>query len=417
VNARTIRHRFLLLRALRFLPTGLLIPVTILLLTERGFSLGQIGLVMAAQGVLVLFLELPTGGLADALGRRPVLLAATVIELVSVILLIFAYSLPLLAVVWALQGVYRALESGPLDAWYVDAALAADPDADIEGGLSAGGAAIGAAIASGALLAGGLVALDPWPAINALAVPLVVSAVLRCVEIGSLAGLMTEPRESMGWLAVRASVAAVPQVVRDTGTMVRCSGVLLALVSVELFWGFGMEAFEMLMPPRLAEVVGDADHAAALLGPTGSAAWLASAVGAAVIPLVTRRFGSAATAAGMRVVQGLTVIGMALAAGPAGVIAAYLMNYAVHGAANPVHFSLLHRQVGSDRRATVLSVNSMVALSSGAIGGIVLGWLADTTSVPVAMIVGAVALSAAAPLYLPAHRAERRQRVAVAASC
>jgi MFS family permease len=146
VNTRTIRRRFLLLRALRFLPTGLLIPVTILLLTERGFSLGQIGLVMAAQGVLVLLLELPTGGLADALGRRPVLLAATVIELSSGILLIFAYSLPLLAIVWALQGVYRALESGPLDAWYVDAALAADPDADIEGGLSAGGAAIGAAI-------------------------------------------------------------------------------------------------------------------------------------------------------------------------------------------------------------------------------------------------------------------------------
>jgi MFS family permease len=221
----------------------------------------------------------------------------------------------------------------------------------------------------------------------------------------------------MGWPAVRASVGAVPQVVRDTATMVRCSGVLLALVSVEMFWGFGMEAFEMLMPPRLAEVVGDADHAAALLGPTGSAAWLASAVGAAVIPLVTRRFGSAATAAGMRVVQGLTVIGMALAAGPAGVIAAYLMNYAVHGAANPVHFSLLHRQVGSDRRATVLSVNSMVALSSGAIGGIVLGWLADTTSVSVAMIAGAVALSVAAPLYLPAHRAERRQQPGVAVSC
>jgi hypothetical protein len=59
----------------------------------------------------------------------------------------------------------------------------------------------------------------------------------------------------------------------------------------------------------------------------------------------------------------------------------------------------------------VLSVNSMVALSSGAIGGIVLGWMADTAGVPVAMIAGAVALAAAAPLYVPAHRAERRERV------
>lgn len=417
MSARTIRRRFLLLRALRWFPTGLRIPITLLLLTERGFSLGQIGLAMAAQGVLVLVLELPTGGLADALGRRPVVLIATVIELVSVLLLIFAFSLPLLVVVWALQGVYRALESGPLDAWYVDAALAADPDADIERGLSAGGAVIGGAIAGGALVAGGLVALDPWPAIEALAVPLLVSAVLRCVEIGALAALMTEPRAPMGRTAIRASVVAVPAVVRDAVTMVRRSGVLLALVSVELFWGFGMASFEMLMPPRLAEVVGHADHAAALLGPTGSAAWLVSAAGAAAIPLVTRRLGSAATAAGLRVVHGLTVIGMALAAGPAGVIAAYLANYAIHGAANPVHFGLLHRQVSGDHRATVLSVNSMASLSAGAIGGIVLGWLADTASVPVAMIAGAVALSAAAPLYLLAQRAERRQRMAAAASC
>jgi MFS family permease len=417
VSARTIRRRFLLLRALRYLPTGLLIPVTVLLLTERGFSLGQIGLVMAAQGLLVLLLELPTGGLADALGRRPVLLVATVIELISVVVLLFAYSLPLLALVWALQGIYRALESGPLDAWYVDAALAADPDADIEGGLSAGGAAIGAAIAGGALLAGGLVALDPLPAIEALAAPLVLSAVLRLVEIGALAALMTEPREPMGLRAVRASVVAVPAVVRDAVRLVRGTGVLLAVVGVEMFWGFGSGSFEMLMPPRLAEVVGDADRAAALMGPTGSAAWLVSAVGAAAIPLVTRRLGAAATAAGLRIVHGLTVIGMALAAGPAGVIAAYLASYAVHGAANPVHFGLLHRQVDGDHRATVLSVNSLMALSSGAIGGIVLGWLADTASVPTAMLVGAAALSAGALLYLPAHRAERRQRAAIASTC
>jgi hypothetical protein len=34
-------------------------------------DLGDIGLILATQGFVVLALELPTGGLADALGRRP----------------------------------------------------------------------------------------------------------------------------------------------------------------------------------------------------------------------------------------------------------------------------------------------------------------------------------------------------------
>ena len=65
------------------------------------------------------------------------------------------------AAVTILQGVYRALDSGPLEAWYVDATLAAEPDAEIEHGLSAGSTVLSLAIAVGALISGALVALDP----------------------------------------------------------------------------------------------------------------------------------------------------------------------------------------------------------------------------------------------------------------
>ena len=63
------------LHGLRWLPVGLLIPVMILLGLDRGLTLSQLGLVAAAQGFVVFGLELPTGGLADAIGRRRVLLS------------------------------------------------------------------------------------------------------------------------------------------------------------------------------------------------------------------------------------------------------------------------------------------------------------------------------------------------------
>ncbi|MDP9444608.1 MAG: hypothetical protein M3P83_09785, partial [Actinomycetota bacterium] len=115
--------------------------------------------------------------------------------------------------------------------------------------------------------------------------------------------------------------------------------------------------------------------------------------------------GAARAAAAMRVAQGLTVVGIAVAAGPVGVIAAYLATMAVHGAANPVHQGLLHRAVeGPSHRATVVSANSLTAQSGGALGGIALGALADGTSLTAATLVGAGVLAAAAPLYLVRRR-------------
>ena len=81
LTARSARRRYLALIALRWLPTGLLIPVTTLLALSRGLSLTEIGLVFSIQGLVVLALELPTGGLSDALGRRPVLILASLVGL------------------------------------------------------------------------------------------------------------------------------------------------------------------------------------------------------------------------------------------------------------------------------------------------------------------------------------------------
>lgn len=408
LSAEAVRRRYLVLLGLRWLPVGLLIPVTVLLLTGRGFTLAELGIAWAVQGWLVFVLELPTGGLADAIGRRRVLLGAGVADLVSGVLLVGAMTLPALMVVWALQGVYRALESGPLDAWFIDAALAADPDADVEGAMASGGAVLSACIGVGAVLSSALVAWGPTVRGEALLLPVVVAVALRLVNMGMLLRLMDEVVETRGLTALRASVHGVPVIVREAVTVVRRSPVLLGLIGVELLWGFGMTAFEMLVPPRLAEVTAGPDAAAAVFGPAVSVGWFVSAVAASQVARLSRRWGPPRAAMALHVLQGLSVVGMALAAGPLGVVAFYLVTYATHGAVNPVWKGLLHRQIESSHRTTVASVASMLGMPAGAVSGILLGALADRAGVPVAMIAGAVALSAAAVMYLPALLQWRR---------
>jgi predicted MFS family arabinose efflux permease len=87
-----------------------------------------------------------------------------------------------------------------------------------------------------------------------------------------------------------------------------------------------------------------------------------------------------------------------------------------HGASNPMHTTLLHREVDGPHRTTVLSMNSMIAQPAGALGAITLSALADGTSISTAMIVGGIICALAAPLYIPAWRAERARRAVVPAA-
>lgn len=252
LSARTLLARYIALVALRWLPPGIYGTVLVLLAQSRGLSVSQIGLVVSAQGVIVLALELPTGGLSDALGRRPTLMLSAALGLVFPSVLYFAHSLPVFAAAFAIQGVYRALDSGPLEAWYVDATLAVAPDARLERGLSAGGVAAGVAIAVGAVMSSGLVAWRPLPGVERLAVPVLVALAFQMIGLVAVMALVTEPRSRRDMRrdmrALWGSVRQVPQVVGDGLCLLRSSRVLLALVLVEVFWGFGMVAFETLMP-------------------------------------------------------------------------------------------------------------------------------------------------------------------------
>jgi MFS family permease len=411
LDVRSARRRYLLLTTLRWLPVGLAIPIVVLVPLSRGLSLSEIGLVFAVQGLVVLALELPTGGLSDSLGRKPVLLLAGIVALVSLGIFTIADSAPMFVAAMVLQGIYRALDSGPLEAWFVDTTLAADPEAEIEHGLGRGSAALSVAIALGSLASGVLVALHPVSGWDPLLLPLLVALGLHAVHFVAVAALVVEPPRPRHPEAIAASVRAVPRVIGEGLRLLRSSRVLLGIVLVEAFWGFSMVTFESLFPIRLSELVGGIDAGAAIMGPVGSAAWFASAAGAAGIVEVSRRIGVARSAALLRIVQGLTIVAMGLLAGPVGVVAAYLGCHVAHGASNPMHMTLLHRQVAGPHRTTVLSMNSMVSQPAFSLGAITLAALADGTSVGTAMVVGGIICALAAPLYVPAWRQERASPV------
>jgi predicted MFS family arabinose efflux permease len=410
VTAAAAQRTLLLLSATRWFPVGLIIGLITLLMLERGLSVSQVGIAIATQGIVMLALELPTGGLADALGRRPVLVVAGVIAIVAAVVFVLAPSFPVFVLAWALQGIFRALDSGPLEAWYVDAVHSEDPAAAVERALARAGTVLGLAIAVGALGSGGLVAWAPVPGWSPLLLPFLLAIAVNVVHLVLTVVLVREARPvAVGsrWRRVVGSVRQVPRTVGAGVGLLRTAPVLRSVVLVEVFWSVAMIAFETFHTVRLAELVGGEERAGVIIGPVSAVSWGLFAVGAALGGLASRRLGVAWTALLARVLNGAFVVGMGLAAGPLGLIAAFLAAYTLHGTAGPMHNTLLHRQAGPANRATVLSINSMVAGGSASLGLLVLGPLAEYTSTATAILVAGAFSILGAVLYLPARRQER----------
>jgi len=404
------RRVFLVLSFTRWFPVGLVVGILLLFQLDRGQSVAQALTVSAMGGLVVFLLELPTSGFADAFGRRPVYLAAAGVNVVAACVYLAAESFWMFAAGACLMGAFRALDSGPLEAWYVDTVHSTEPGADVDGALARQGVVLGGGIASGALLSGALVAWHPISSQSALTLPVLVFAALNVVHLGAVVTLMRESRDAAASGPLHraaASARATPATVHAGVGLLRSNRVLRGLVLVEVFWAIAMVVFEQFQPIRLAELLGGEERAGAWMGPVAATGWAVFALGSALAGVTSRRIGVARTAILARALNSLGAIAMGLVAGPGLLVAAYLGTYALHGSAGPMHGALLHREASAHNRATVLSANSMMMSVAFGIAAPLLGLLAAFASNQAAMVTaGAVSLLGVL-CYLPALRHER----------
>jgi MFS family permease len=404
------RRVFLTLTFTRWFPVGLVVGISTLWQLERGLSVAEAMTTSSVAGLTVFLLELPTSGFADALGRRPVFVVAAVVNVAASLLVLTAHSFWAFAAAALLTGVFRALDSGPLEAWYVDTVHATRPGADVGGALSAQAAVFGGAVAAGALGSGALVWWHPVAGQSALWLPVAIWLALNVVHLAVVLVLLREPRthvDATGLQRAAASAREAPVIVRGGLGLLRRNRALRGIVAVELFWSVAMVVFETFQPIRLAELVGSEERAGALMGPVAAGGWAVFALGSALAGWSSRRVGVARTAILARVLNGLGAVAMGLVAGPAALVAAYAVTYLLHGSAGPMHAALLHREAEARNRATVLSMNSMMASAAFAICAPLLGLLAEAASTQVAMVLAGALSILGAWFYRAGARAER----------
>jgi MFS family permease len=418
LTAAQAERRFILLSGLQWLPVGLVIPVMVLLLRSRGLDLPVIGALFALYSAVVIVLELPTGGVADVLGRRRTLLASRLLSVGGLALMAVASDVLAFAIVIVVMGTARALQSGPLEAWYVDAVHAGDPEAGVQRGISRGWAAEAVALAAGAVT-GGLLpqffsGLPETGLIVPLSVPFLLASALTLAGLLAVIGLMSEPPRVGARPSLSRVVGDVPATIIAGLRLASGDRTIMLVLGAALAFGFAVAALEIVAPVQFAELLGSEESASAVFGVLVTLAFLGSATGSAVAPRSASLIGSAPRTAAL--VTGLIALCfLGLAVGPpfVAVAALYIGIYLLAGISGPLGNEILHLRVNATQRATLLSVRSLIQQLGGLVGALLIPALAAVSFGLGWLVAAGLVLAGAALLLMLPRQVPRISAVPV----
>ena len=363
---------------------------------EVGMSPLELVLAGTALEVAYFLFEVPTGVVADTVGRRASVIVSQFLIAIGFLVTGRVTSVPVILAAAALMGFGWTFKSGAIDAWLADEVGPARLSASYQRGAQVARAAallgIGAAV--------GLALLD-------LSLPIVAGGIVLLGLGAFLALAMPEtgfrPASREGLSTVRSLVHTT----QEGGRLLRARPVLLLITAITFFGGMWSESVDRLWEAHFLVDVGVPKLAG--LDPL---VWFgvlnAGAIVLAIVvaqPLV-RRFsqaGGRAMAWSLLALDTAMLLGT-LAFALAGTFAlAVLAYWAIRVAASlaaPVHSAWVNSNIDdSSVRATVLSITNLGDSAGEWGGGPALGVVGNVFGIRAALAGGAAALAPALALY------------------
>jgi len=390
---------------------------TIFLIQLGGLTLFQVMLVNAIYTVGSMVFEVPTGVIADTIGRRASILLSVVTLMISTLLYVITpqmgWGFAGFAVASVLIGLGYTFQTGAMDAWLVDALDATGFDRPKDRIFAHGQTAINVGMLTGSLLGGLLGQFN-------LVLPYVVRAGLLAVCFVVVLIMVRdtgfEPRTlrmsnfsaetkhifhggvRYGWRSpvVRPMlwISAIGGVFFLYGFYAWQPYVLALLGQNDMVWVLGVTQAgfaamgilgNQLVGPIMREGERRRDSAKVLEWSVWANAFIVIAI--AAVGFLTREPG---------------VVPAAIA------IVLWLLFGLLYGVYGPVRMSFLNEHIPSTERATVLSLDAFFADAGGAVGQPTLGYVSQKASIQLAWLIGGSVMAASAPLYRRAGAAARR---------
>jgi MFS family permease len=398
--ARRVQRVYLVLMLGNTLAASFIWGINTLFLLDAGLTNFEAFAANAFYTAGMVIFEIPTGVVADTVGRKTSYLLGTVTLSVATGLywMLWVWQAPFVwwAAVSVLLGLGFTFFSGAVEAWLIDALTASGYTGQTEAVFGRGLVVTGIAMFVGSVL-GGVIAQ-----VSNLGVPFLLRAGLLVVMFVFALVVMKD----LGFTPDRSR--SIPRATRNILTQsiehgLRKKSVRYLILSAPFASGVGVYAFYALQPYLLV-LYGD-ESAFAIAGLAAAVLSLAQVVGGLVASRVRRMFRRRTTTV---IVASLTSVAVLAALGANDSFAVAIVLLVAWGfvfaVAGPVRQAYINDMIPSKQRATVLSFDSLF----GSIGGVAvqpaLGRVADVGGYGASLLVGSVIQLVGVPLLVASRR-------------
>ncbi len=392
VATADVRRVYLSLILLQTLAASLIWGINTLFLLDAGLSNTGAFVANAAFTAGMVLFEIPTGVVADAVGRRASFLWGTVTLGVTtaLYLLLWATQSPLWTwiIVSALLGLGFTFFSGATEAWLVDALDTTGGADQLEDIFSRGSVVGGVAMLVGSVTGG---AIAQW----GLGVPYVARSVLLLATFmlawRSMHDIGFTPRRGGRF---RDEVRTITRASLDHG--LRNPPVRALMLAAPFSMGVGIWAFYAFQP-HLLDLYGD-PNATWIAGTAAAIFAGARILGGLVAVRATRFLGRRSHALLLSTLTqavALAIVGLTTSFWIA--LGALIFTSIVMTAVMPARQTLINSLIPSEQRATVLSFDGLMGSTGGVVIQPALGRAADVWSYGNAYVLGGVIQLLAAP--------------------
>jgi MFS family permease len=399
-TARAVQRTYLILTLGNTLAASFIWGINTIFLLDAGLSNLQAFAANAFFTAGMVLFEVPTGIVADTVGRRASYLLGTVTLTVATLLYVWLWNVHAAFWLWALVSLGLGLGftffSGAVEAWLVDALHATGFTGELETVFGRGQMVGGAAMLTGSL-AGGLLAQQV-----SLGFPFILRGAILAVMFVVAFVLMHD----IGFTPERGG-RPLPEMRRLAGASIeygwRVPAVKWLMVQGLVTGGVGIYGFYALQP-YLLELYGD-PHAYQIAGLSAAIVAGAQMLGGLCAPLIRARFKRRTSA--LLLIAGLSSLTL-LAVGTFEsfwvAIALVVVWALLFAATMPIRQAYLNGLIPSRERATILSFDSLTTNIGGVWTQPALGRAADAWSYPTTYVISGAISLAGLPFVLLSRR-------------
>lgn len=359
-----------------------------------------------------MILELPTGNLADLIGRKIVFIIALIFFLISGIVFLFSETVINFAIGFIFFGFYRAMASGSIEAWFVDELHIINKSINLQKQIALANTFSSIGGIFGSVLCGiipitlGIILQSNYKLSlytgNLLILIFVIIFLIFYVTLFIFENSIEKDSQTKN---KSSQFKKMYKYIIDNLKYGIKNKVILFLLIAMLVWGFSFSGLEFFWQPLIKSIMGS-EFKIWILSIVSTSYFIFGLIGNIVITRICLIFKNNywRILFLIRLIFGITLIILAFQKSLIIFIILFLCLNMLASMHTSPHKSILNEQIDRSRRSSVLSLESLFMEIGGLLGVVFVGFIAEYYSIKNAWIMSGIIFMISGFLYLRIYK-------------